>query len=757
MTDAFDRLKTALADRYTIKEEIGAGGMATVYLAEDLKHHRKVAVKVLRPELSAAIGPERFLREIEISANLNHPHILPLFDSGEADGFLYYVMPFVEGESLRDRINREKQLPVEDAVKITSEVATALSFAHSHDVIHRDIKPENILLEAGIAVVADFGIAKAIHAAGGEQLTETGMSVGTPPYMSPEQASGSRDLEGRSDLYSLGCVLYEMLGGEPPFTGATVESIVHQHIAVEPRPVTALRPAVSAVVVAALSRVLSKAPADRFNTAAQFAGALGTPTTGESPAKQGPPDRSIAVIPFINMSPDPENEYFSDGLTEELIDALSKVEGLSVASRTSAFRFKGQAGDIRKIGEELNVANLLEGSVRHAGGRLRANAQLIKVSDGYHLWSEKYDRALEDVFAVQEEIAQAIVRELKVMLVGEEQTRIVKQRTEVLEAYDFYLKGRFFWYKRTDESFIRAKEYFESAVAHDPKYALAYAGLADVYALVGIAEYGILRPHEMMLKAKEAAQRAIALDSSLAEAHTTIAHVAAFYDWDWGAADEAFRRAVEMNEDYPMSHHWHALYLAAMGRPEEALEAQNRALALEPMSLIINKNVGTILYYARRYDDAVAQYLRTLELDPTFVRTHYYLGLAYEQQGLAEEAVAEFQKATELSGGNTVCSALFAHACATAGDEDRARQVRDELLAARGGRGEEGGHRYVPAFNIALASLGLGDIDEAFDWLNTALDERSSWLVSLNVEPLFDAIRSDPRFADLVERVGLPS
>ena len=330
------------------------------------------------------------------------------------------------------------------------------------------------------------------------------------------------------------------------------------------------------------------------------------------------------------MSPDPENEYFSDGLTEELINALSSVQGLNVASRTSAFRFKGQQVDVRKIGQELNVATVLEGSVRHAGNRLRANAQLVSVTDGYQMWSETYDRSLEDVFAVQEEIAQAIVEKLKVQLAGEEDARIVKQHTEVLQAYDLYLKGRFFWFKRTDDSFIRATQYFEGAVAQDPNYALAYAGLADTHALVGIAEYGISPPVEVMPKAIEAATRAMELDPTLAEAHTTVAHMAAFYEWDWDAADEAFRQAVELNESYAMSHHWQAVYLVAMERHEEALAAENRALALEPLSLIINKEVGTILYYARRYDDDVAQYLLTLELDPGFVRTHYYLGLAYE-------------------------------------------------------------------------------------------------------------------------------
>ena len=754
VSDHLDRFTSAHPDRYAIEREIGRGGMATVYLAIDQQHDRPVALKALHPELTSTVTADRFLREIAVTARLAHPHILPLIDSGEINGVLYYVAPYVEGGSLREMLVTKGKLTLDDTLKIVREVADALDYAHRQHLVHRDIKPENILMQEGHAVVADFGIVRALNAAAGDQLTQTGALLGTAAYMSPEQAGGEHDVDGRSDVYALGCMVYEMLAGQPPFTGPSVQAIITKRFT-EPAPhLSETVEGTPRWVDEAVSCSLAKEPSDRFATAGEFVRALAAPdtATAEDSTEQGPPDKSIAVLPFVNMSPNPENEYFSDGLTEELIDALSNVEGLSVVSRTSAFRFKGQREDIRKIGQELNVATLLEGTVRHAGNRLRATAQLVSVSDGYQLWSEKYDRSLEDVFAVQEEIAQAIVQKLKIKLVGEEETRLVKQHTEVLQAYDLYLKGRFFWYKRSDQGFMRATDHFEGAVAQDPKYALAYAGLADAYALVGIAEYGIRPPAEVMPKAKEAARRAIELDPSLAEAHTTLAHMAAFYDWDWDAADEAFRHAVELNKDYPMSHHWNALYLAAMGRHEEALAAENRALALDPLSLIINKNVGTILYYARRYDDAVSQYLRTLELDPAFVRTHYYLGLAYEQLGLAERAVAEFQKATELSGGNTVCSALLAHAYAAAGDEDRAREVRDDLIAAR-----QGGGRHVPAFNIALAYLGLGDIDEAFNWLNSALDERSSWLVSLNVEPLFDTIRADPRFAQLIEGVGLPS
>ena len=367
MTDPPDRLKAALADRYTLEREIGRGGMATVWLAQDVKHHRKVAVKVLDPEPAQTLGSGRSLREVETAANLQHPHILPLHDSGEADGFLYYVMPYVEGESLRDRLNREKQLSVEDALRISREVADALSYAHSQGVIHRDIKPENILLQSGHAVVADFGIARAIDRAGGETLTGTGIPIGTPAYMSPEQAVGSKDLDGRSDLYSLGCVLYEMLAGHPPFVGSSVEGVVYQHISTPPPPITSIRPAVPAQVAATLERALAKTPADRFNPVALFVEALGV------------------------------RGFFAGGLHDELLTQLAQVAALKVIGRTSVLTYEGSSKRLSEIGAELGVGSLVEGSVQVLGNRLRVNVQLIDAATEAHLWAEHYDRTLDPI------------------------------------------------------------------------------------------------------------------------------------------------------------------------------------------------------------------------------------------------------------------------------------------------------------------------------------------------------------------------
>jgi eukaryotic-like serine/threonine-protein kinase len=410
-SDLLPRLQAVLADRYTIGRELGRGGMGIVLLAQDRKHHRQVAIKVLKPELAAALGRERFLREIATAARLNHPHILPLHDSGEAEGFLYYVIPYVEGESLRERLDRERQLTLETAVQIAREVADALNYAHGHNVLHRDIKPENILLSAGHALVTDFGIARTITAGGGGQLTEVGSLVGTPA----EQVDGSPHIDGRADIYSLGCVLFEMLVGERPFKGATLTAVIANQLSSPAPSPRMFRESVPEAVDAAVRKAMASLPADRFSTAAQFADALAIPRPSE-PAPAAVPDRSIAVLPFTNQSSDPETEYFSDGIAEEIINALAQLPGLHVAARTSSFAFKGKGMDIAEIGAKLKVATVLDGSVRKAGNRVRITAQLVSVGDGYHLWSERYDSELDDVFAIQDHIARAIAQRFEVML-----------------------------------------------------------------------------------------------------------------------------------------------------------------------------------------------------------------------------------------------------------------------------------------------------------------------------------------------------
>ncbi len=542
MTTLAQRLESGLLGRYDLERELGQGGMAVVFLAHDLRHDRKVALKVLRPEISAEIGAERFLREIKMAAGLTHPHILPVYDSGEADGLLFYVMPNMEGRSLRERLEHERQLPLEEALRITREVAAALDYAHRHHVVHRDIKPENILLHEGAAMVADFGIGKALS--GNGSITQTGMALGTPTYMSPEQGSGDSDIDGRSDLYSLGCVLYEMLSGEPPFTGPTAQAIIAKRF-VSPIPKVRTTRDVPEVVDEAVTRALARTPVDRFPTAAEFAEALRG--TKSAPA---PKPKAIAVLPLANMSADPENEYFSDGMTEEIINALAKVPGVQVASRTSSFAFKGKQVDIRQVGEKLGVASVLEGSVRKVGNRIRITAQLVNVENGYHLWSETYDRQLEDVFAIQDEISRAIVEALKLRLGSDAEHLVVP--TKNLEAYNLYLKGRFFFDKFTEPGLRKAFELFQLALLQDPGYARAYAGIADVWC--NLADDWVA-PEEAYPRAKAAAERALQRDPKLPEAITSIGKVLCWHEWNFAGAEQQLQRAVALSPNYAEAHY----------------------------------------------------------------------------------------------------------------------------------------------------------------------------------------------------------
>src|SRR5260221_2539960 len=448
-----ERLRNALSQTYTIDRELGRGGMATVYLAQDSKHDRVVALKILHPDLAASLGPERFLREIKLAARLNHPHILPLFDSGEAQGFLYYVMPYVEGESLRERLDREKQLPIDEAVHHARSIASALDYAHRQNIIHRDIKPENVMLYEGEAMVMDFGIAKAVSSAGSETLTQTGMMVGTPAYVSPEQAAGEVNLDGRSDQYSLACVVYEMLSGHRPFSGPTAQAILAKRFTEAVTPIRSVKSSISESVERALNKAMATDAEGRYRTVGLFAQALASTSLTTPSDTQTMPQpvvasaESIAVLPVTNMSADAENEYFTDGMAEEIINALSKIQSLRVASRTASFAFKGKSEDIAEIGRKLKVSTFLEGSVRKMGNRLRITAQLVNVADGYHLWSERYDREMEDIFAIQDEISQAIIVALRVILTEGEKKQIEKARAVNVQAYDYYLRGRQYFHQ----------------------------------------------------------------------------------------------------------------------------------------------------------------------------------------------------------------------------------------------------------------------------------------------------------------------
>ncbi len=749
-----DSLAAVLSDRYRIERELGQGGMAIVFLVHDLRHDRPVALKILRPELASEIGPDRFLREIRLAARLTHPHILPLHDSGKAGDFLFYVMPYVDGESLRDRMNREGKLPLGDSVEIARQVASALDHAHRQGVIHRDIKPENILLQSGVAMVADFGIGKALSEAADEQtLTRTGTAIGTPAYMSPEQAMGEANLDGRSDVYSLACVVFEMLGGEPPFTGSSFQAMISRRLMDTPPHVRALRN-VPPAMDEAICRGLAREAVDRFPTAAAFANALveaaqASVHTSPVPEQRAPAPgdaRSMAVLPFVNLSADPENEYFSDGMTEEIINAIAKVEGLQVASRTSSFALKGKEMDIAEAGRKLHAGSVLEGSVRKAGNRIRIAVQLINVADGYHIWSETYDRQLEDVFAVQDEISRAIVGALKVRLTGDRQKApLVVPATENLEAYTLYLRGRFFYNHFTESDLKRSLDLYRQALAEDPGYARAYAGIADSW--IGMAD-DWLSPDEAYTRAKEAAERALALDDALPEAYTALGKVLGWYEWDFAGAVVKLERAIKQNPNYAEAHFVLGSVLPCIGRLEDATPEIRRAVELDPLHWEVGYWVARFLVYQGEHQKAIEYARSMLEIHPTLYRAYLIMGHAHYELGDYAAALEEYRRAQGLEGSVPSYDAFVARALAKTGEEEKARRILAGLV-------ERSRERYIRPEVLAVGYAAVGELDEAFAHLDQALAARSAGLIYLVVDPIYAPLKGDPRFKELVQKVGL--
>jgi len=764
-------LRASLADRYRIERELGRGGMATVFLAHDLKHDRPVALKVLHPELAQVLGPERFLREIHVCARLQHPHIVVVYDSGEADGQLWFTMPYIDGETLRTRLLREKQLPLDDALRIAREVADALHYAHQHGVIHRDIKPENILLSGAHALVADFGIARAFSADIDERLTASGISVGTPQYMSPEQAMAERELDPRTDVYSLGCVLYEMLTGEPPYTGANPRAVLAKRLS-EPIPHLRTVRDVPLALEHVVNRALARAPADRFRTAADLAAALqadqpvrarrpsirsvaagvvlvllalGYATLRWATAASGAPTASAAVLPFVDLSPNKDQAYFSDGLTEELMTALSHVPGLRVAARTSSFQFQGRNADIREVGRKLDVGAVLEGSVRKSGNRLRVSAQLISVKDGYQLWSESYDRDLADVFAVQEDVARSIVAALRVQLAPARDSALAVRPTD-LQAYDLYLKGRFAWNQRNATALKEAVRYLEQAVGRDSGLARGWSALAQAYLLV--VPYAGGSPTDTWRKAEAAARHALALDSTSAEAYTALAYGSMIYAWNWPMAEANFQRAIAVDPNDATGHHWYGDFLAGRGRLAESLAEMSRAHQLDPLSRQIGVEWGWIAYLMHHNDEAEAHIRQTLALDPNYAQAHAKLGFVQIQQHRYPEAIASLKRAIDLGLFYPYGAAALAYADAASGDRAAALRIIDDLK-------RRSARELVPPVHIAIAYGALGDLTQGIEWLNRGIDQHDIYIPENFFEPLLDPLRRDPRFDAVVRRMGI--
>ena len=784
MTNEADRLQASLCARYRLVRELGRGGMATVYLAEDRKQGRPVAIKAMHPEIAQVVGVERFLRETEIAGQLQHPHILGLFDSGSYDrapapAGLYYAMPYVEGESLRSRLGRETQLPIDDAVRIVREVADALAYAHARGLVHRDIKPENILLSDGHAVVADFGIARAVTAGSGSRLTETGLALGTPAYMSPEQADGTAALDGRSDIYALGCVLYEMLAGQPPFTGATAQAVLVRH-AVDPVPsLRTVRGTVPASLEVVITKAMAKVPADRFATATELANALAHPAgfdlrprsrrrlvgivVGVSlsltllaiatprarllpPAELGAV-KSLAVLPIENLTGDSSQVFLADGMTDQLITDLAQIPALRVIGRTSVMGFKAKKRTSSEIARELHVDAVLVGSLQRAGDALHLSVQLNAASTGEALWAEGYDGVIRDILQLQRGVARELAERIRIkMSPGSRRQLAGPARLVDPDAYEAYVKGRYWWNKRGAANLQRAIDYFRDALDRDPTYAAAYSGRADAYVQLGYGGY--LAPDDAFPKAKAAASTALQLDSTLAEPHASLGYYYLYYEWDWAGADREFQRALALNPSYATAREWYSLYLAAVGRLDEAETQVKRAVDLDPLSVPIASTAGWIAHYAGKQSEAEAMLRSALAMDPAFPIAHLYLGRVYQAEGKNREAVAEYQATGALRGWVPTIAGM-GNVAGAMGNRSEARKVLTELDSL-------GRNQFVTAYGVALVYAALGQKDRAFEWLDKAVDQRTHWLVWLNRDRRWDPLRADPRFRALLRRVGLP-
>ena len=745
------------AGRYEIIEELGTGGMGRVYRAFDKKVGEEVALKLLKPEIAAEKRiVERFRSELKTARKIRHKNVCAMFDLQEEGNILFITMEYVAGEDLRSFIRRSGCLTLDKSIFVAQQICDGLAEAHRLGVVHRDLKPQNIMIDReGSAHIMDFGIARSLKSG---EATEAGVIIGTPGYMSPEQAGG-QEADQRSDLYALAVILYEMLTGRRPFEADSARSLaLKQRTEIPPDP-RVLNPQIPESLARSILKGLEKEPAKRHQRAeelhqelSEIAMSLSAVRTAlVSPPAQ--PEKtttikknSIAVLPFPDLSPQRDQEYFCDGLAEELINALAKLRELKVTARTSAFAFKGKDIDVREIGKQLGVATVLEGSVRKAGNRLRITAQLIDVAEGYHLWSERYDRNFEDIFAIQEEITLAIVDNLRINLLGEEKENLIKRHTQDPEAYNLYLQGRHFWFTRTVEGIQKGMQCFRQAIEKDPNYALAYSGVADCYSNLG---FYFLAPRDAFPKAMAAAKQALELDDSLAEVHTSMAFILDKYEWNWSAADREFKKAMELNPNYANAHHWYALYLGAMDRWVESAAEAKKALDLEPLSTQFRMVLGVSFYQMRLYDKAVEELKKTIEMDPTFFPAHFFLGWwMYPEMAMFEQALEEAQKAVELTRGASITVAALGYAYAAAGRSEQARKVLGEL-------DEISKKTFVSPVAVAAIHARLGEIDRAFACLEKAYETRDHWMDYLKVLHMLAPLHGDPRFNVLLKKMNL--
>ncbi|MEK6405835.1 MAG: protein kinase [Acidobacteriota bacterium] len=837
--------ENTVISHYRILSRIGAGGMGEVYLAEDTLLGRRVALKLLLAEFNSDEDRlRRFEQEARAASALNHPNIITIHEVGSEAGFRFIATEFIEGETVRQRLRRER-LGLREALDVASQVAGALASAHRAGIVHRDIKPENVMLRPdGIAKVLDFGVVKltekfAEHLSGpqppgsedktkdkevatlGLVTTEANIVMGSPNYMSPEQARGFA-VDARTDIFSLGALTYEMLTGSMPFKGASVSDVIVSILERQPPPLSECLPEAPSNLQAIVTKALAKDRESRYQNVDDLLDDLkrlmrrldletglddypragnrdATGQTGQARStgqefsvrsdqvmtvratssaeylvteikrhRRGfllasmltliiaaviayfslsggsHPIDSIAVLPFANTSADANTEYLSEGLTESLINNLSQSHKLKVMSRNSVFKYKGQEANAKAVARELGVHGVLTGRIVQRGEDISINVALIDARDDTQVWGAQYNRRLSDLFTLQEEIARQVSEKLQLRLSGEDQKQLTKRYTGNAEAYQLYLKGRFYWNKRTEETMKKGVDYFNQAIEKDPTYALAYAGLADCYAL--LYEYSAAPSRDLYPKAKAAAMRALELDDNLAEAHTSLA-AAYEYEWNWGEVERQYEKAIQLNPNYGTAHHWYSAYLISRKRFDEAISEARRALELDPLSLIINTALGRALHSARRYDEAIEQLRKTVDMDPSFAEAHFHLALAHEGKGAYEDAIREFEKSLELFGDKSM-KAWVARAYALSGKKQQALNALAEVMALS--RREQ-----ASPFAIATLYAVLGDKDRAFEWLEKLYTERNYYVVFLNVDPALDGLRDDPRFTDLLRRIGL--
>ena len=786
-------LRASLAGRYHIERELGEGGMATVYAAHDVRHGRKVAIKVMRPEVAASLGSERFLSEIKLTAQLQHPHILGLIDSGafadDSGMRLFYVMPLISGETLRTRLAREARVPIPAAIALLIEIADALVCAHDGGIIHRDIKPENILLSQGHALVADFGVAKALHhSLDGATITQTGVSVGTPAYMAPEQVLADPGIDGRADLYALGVIAYEMIAGRTPFVGASMATMVKASLTEDAPLLSATVPncpeRLSSVVASLLDKDPDKRPQTALDVRERLRSIIVVPSAEFPPARAPRPwrlmslgaaavlvagtvvalwgpwqpstrgiapasaisksPRSIAVLPFRNINKDSAADYFADGMAEELISALGRLQRLRVASRTSTFAMKGHVGSVADIARQLGVDAIVESSVRHDADSVLIRASLVDVRNDSTLWAGEYKGGLRNVLYVQDSIARSIANALSALLGVDAGAALAHPRSADPHAYDAYVRGRVFLGQRNPVSMASAIRSFEFAIRLDSSFAPAYAGLADAYSL--LAPFGARPPRDVFPLARSAAQRAIALDSTLAEAHTSLGIVAMFYDWDWVAAGRQLQRAIALNPSSAEGHLFYAWYLMLRGRMQDAIAEVSKAHELDQLSPVITARHATMLQFAGRHAEAVPLFRRALALDSTFFYARLDLALSLLWLGQRDDARRLVSR--EDVHTSVIEGAYSPWILAQLGDSAAARAQARQMEGAMQ-------HGYVSADALAGAYAAIGDTSRALDMLERAADDHAFSLPFLNHQPMFVALHGNPRYQKIVERVGV--